>query len=168
MRKNAFVFTLIFGFGVQGVLFGQDEKQVVDHPQIPCNEASWEGDDYYRAVGFGEHPDASESMYIARDEAVKDVLNRVFSEFYYAVDKSLGECVCLDTCREPDGLYQTIVVYDIPKETLMLHYAEALVNAQIKINKFYRELYWRMHEREFRERAMEFFEKTEKDKKEDK
>lgn len=157
----------MFVVGIQGVLLGQEEKRFIGLPQISCNEASWEGDDYYRGSGFGEHIDASASMYIARDEAIKDVLLRAFSEFYEAVDKSLGECVCLDTCRRSDGLYQTIVVYDIPKETLMLHIAEALVSAQLKINRFYREQYWKrqeLDEREFRERALKFFEKVEEDK----
>lgn len=166
MRKNAFVFTIMFAVGIQGVLLGQEEKQVIDHPQIPC-EAGWhEGDDYYRVSGFGEHMDASVSMYIARDEAIKDVLFSAFSEFYEAVDKTLSEIECLDTCKRSDGLHQTIVVYNIPKETLMLHIAEALVRGQIRINRFYREQY---RSREFREHVMkEFFEKIEEDEKEDK
>ena len=157
----------MFVVGIQGVLLGQEEKQFIDPPQLPCNEASWEGEDYYRAMGFGEGIDASESLFIARDQAIMDVLSRAFLEFYIAVEKSLGECVCIDTCRRSDGLYQTIVVYDVPKESLMLHTAEALVNAQSKINWFYREQYWKrreLGEREFRENAMKIFEKSEEDK----
>lgn len=158
----------MFVVGVQGILLGQEEKQSNGIIQIPCNEASYDGEDYYRGMGLGVALDGFESMNEARDWAVRVVLFRAFSEFYDAVEKSLGECVCIDTCQLPDGNYQTIVVFDVPKETLMLHMGEALVNAQLKINRYYHEQYWKRQEREFRESALKIFEKIEGDKRENK
>lgn len=169
IKAKALVFTLMFVVGIQGILLGQEEKQSNGIIQIPCNEASYDGDDYYRGMGIGVALDGFESMNEARDWAVRVVLFRAFSGFYDAVEKSLGECVCIDTCRLPDGNYQTIVVYDVPKETLMLHMGEAMVNAQFMINRYYREQYRKHHEheideikfdeRKFRESAFKIFEK---------
>ena len=166
IRTKTLLFTLLFVVGIQGVLFGQEKKQSIEIFQLPCTESSYDGEDYYRAMGIGVALDGPESMIEARYWAVQGVLFRAFSEFYDAVKKSLGECVCIDTCRLPDGNYQTIVVYDVPMDALMLNAAEALASTQLKINRFYRKQYWKQQEpdeREFRERAIEFLEKANED-----
>lgn len=126
----------MFIVGIQGILTGQEEKQSNGIIQIPCNEASWEGEGYYRGCGIGEALDVPESMIEARVGAVQDVLIRAFFEFFDAVEKSLGDCVCIDTCRLSDGNYQTIIVYDVPKDTLMVNMATAINSVQQRINQF--------------------------------